>query len=87
MSRLGKSFKNRILKQSLALLLTGSMVMSGVPVSAAEEVPEVEESVETNTETATEDAVEDNRGNGNGFRTGNGDRFFGGNNNYGNNGA
>ncbi len=59
MSRLGKSFKNRILKQSLALLLTGSMVMSGVPVSAAEEVPEVEESVETNTETATEDAVEE----------------------------
>ena len=37
MSRLGKSFKNRFLRQALAMVLAGTMVMTSMPVSLAAE--------------------------------------------------
>ena len=47
MSRLGKSFKNRFLRRALALVLAGSMVMSGMPDSLAAESSDGKTSADT----------------------------------------
>ena len=62
MSRLGKSFKNRFLRQALALVLAGSMVMSGMPASLAAESSDGKTSiaeVQEETENASEEAAEE----------------------------
>ena len=62
MSRLGKSFKNRFLRQALALVLAGSMVMSGMPDSLAAESSDGKTSiaeVQEETENASEEAAEE----------------------------
>ena len=63
MSRLGKSFKNRFLRQALAMVLAGTMVMTSMPVSLAAEQSDAKASVEAEvqgrTEAASEEAAED----------------------------
>ncbi len=61
MSRLGKSFKNRFLRQALALVLAGSMVMSGMPDSLAAESSESKTSIETEVQgtSVSEEVAED----------------------------
>lgn len=59
MSRLGKSLKNRFLRRALAMVLAGTMVMTGMPVSFAEESTETEASVETEVQSETEKIVEE----------------------------
>lgn len=59
MSRLGKSFKNRFLRQALAMVLAGTMVMTSMPVSLAAEQSDAKASVEAEVQGRTEDASEE----------------------------
>lgn len=62
MSRLGKSFKNRFLRRALAMVLAGTMVLSGMPVSFAAETSDAETAVETEVQGGTEETSEEAAG-------------------------
>lgn len=59
MSKLGKSFKNKFLRRALAMLLAGTMVLSGMPVSFAAEQQDAGSTVETELQGRTENVSEE----------------------------